>query len=288
MKSGASSSSSLSRSNRSLNSALSSSFLSPTLRRFTSGKFKSSSWKDRDQELQVRVVAHHHSQSPTHIPTDGFTRPSPAPCRPPSTPPLASSLPSKQGPCPATLGTIGQHHRAGFLDSSLTRPVRRPLRATEAPTFLFPPISAITPEETAAHTDNRAGLQTAMSLGTKPSPQITPSTPTAQDQTQRQLELFAALPAGPQLAHMTRLAQNSPHKSPSPSGLRRGSRRSAPAQPWGLSSWGSQEKPPDSTWLCPPSAVRAAAAGGSTHRPQLTSSQPSSHPGTPAILVLCH
>lgn len=35
-------------------------------------------------------------------------------------------------------------------------------------------------------------------------------------------------------------------------------------------------------------SVRAAAAGGSTYRPPLTSSQPSLYPRTHAILVLCH
>lgn len=49
------SSSSLSRSKRSLNSTLSSFLLSPTFRRFISGKFKSSSWKDPKPD-QVRVA----------------------------------------------------------------------------------------------------------------------------------------------------------------------------------------------------------------------------------------
>lgn len=48
-------SSSLSRSKRSLNSTLSSSFLSSSFRRFISGKFKSSSWKAPEQEQQVRL-----------------------------------------------------------------------------------------------------------------------------------------------------------------------------------------------------------------------------------------
>lgn len=132
-----------------------------------------------------------------------------------------------------------------------------------------PPISAITPEQTAAHTDTRAWLQTAISLGTKPSPQVTPSIPTAQAQTQRQLDLFQ-----PSLqVHMTRSAQNSPHKSPSPSGLKRGSRCSAPAQPWGLSSWGPQEKPPDSTW------------GSAHHLLCQSSSSWGQHPPTPTHIL---